>query len=219
MSVDVLILLIIVIVFVIIFLIILIVVLPLIKNKSNQTTQITQPLIDKFTSIEANLNKFNNDANEKFVKMNTTIANLEKSTVAKCEKIDLGVNELNATFSNSQKRGIGGEFILEAILTQAFGENNSIVQFQPTNEDGTRPDALINFANYKIPIDSKFPLVHYQQIKAHTNTNIELLKKNFKKDLDNEAKKVKGYINVEKNNINFAIIFLPFDNMLIDMME
>jgi DNA recombination protein RmuC len=110
-------------------------------------------------------------------------------------------------------RGIIGERILNEMLSQMLPTNLYDTQFRFKN--GETVDAIIRSKAGILPIDSKFPLDNFQQMSlAATTEGRDKAAKEFakavKKHIDDISKK---YILPEEGTVNFAIMYVPSENV------
>jgi DNA recombination protein RmuC len=110
-------------------------------------------------------------------------------------------------------RGIIGERILIELLAQLLPANLYETQFRFKN--GETVDAIIKTRAGILPVDSKFPLDNFQQMsKADTVEERGRATKEFakavKRHIDDISKK---YILPEEGTVNFAIMYVPSENV------
>ncbi|AGM24993.1 DNA recombination protein RmuC [Spiroplasma chrysopicola] len=140
---------------------------------------------------------------------------LAKSTNT-LEEVEKKVRSLNDIFlNNSKKRGNLGEYSLEKILADMYGENQNIWQRQYKLPNGGLVDAVLKTQGEKedIAIDAKFSFTNYNKYLEETEkTNQDRYLIAFKNDLKVRVNEVAKYINPE-NSISSAIMFIPSENV------
>jgi len=174
--------------------------------------------------IEARLIKINEIVNtridENFEKTNKTFNNiLERLTKIddaqkKIDSLSNDIVSLQSILTDKKTRGNFGEFTLESILANVFGEkNDKMYNLQYTLSNGYIADSVIH--TYEplgnICIDSKFPLENFNRMidsslsKEERVASSKAFKSDVKKHIDAIASK---YI-VAGETTNQAIMFIP----------
>jgi DNA recombination protein RmuC len=161
-------------------------------------------------TIQSNNLTVNSNTDKNFGAIKTTLDSLGNRS-----------EEINKIFLNIKSRGNFGEFQLETLLTDAFGNNSSMVEFQYRipNSDGI-VDAIIKInQQFFLGIDAKFPLENYRHVvNAKNETDRDEYQKKFKRDILNKIKEVQKYISPE-NHINNIILFIPSENVYSSIIE
>lgn len=199
--------------------------------------RINEKMNDEFkvlnTSVENRMTNINAKVEERldkgFVKTNETFNSiLERMTIIdqaqqKIEGLSTEMVSLQALLSNNQKRGAFGEYQLNQILYNTYGENQKCYSIQHTIKEGkdgnvVRADAVI----YMPPpynmlcIDSKFPLTSYAKLvnekvnEQEEKALLSSMNQEVKKHVDDISKK---YI-VKDKTADFAWMFIPSDGVL-----
>ena len=148
------------------------------QNKINE--KMTEEFKVLNTSVDTRMMNINSKVEERldkgFNKTNETFKNiLERMTIIEqaqthIEGLSNEMVSLQALLSNNQKRGAFGEFQLNQILFNTYGENKNCYDIQYTIKEGkdsnVRADAVIFMPPpYKmLCIDSKFPLTSYSKL-------------------------------------------------------
>ena len=185
------------------------------------------------TSVESKMTSINTKVEERldkgFVKTNETFNSiLERMTIIdqaqqKIEGLSTEMVSLQALLSNNQKRGAFGEYQLNQILYNTYGENKKCYDIQHTIKEGkdgsvVRADAVI----YMPPpynmlcVDSKFPLTSYSKLvtekvnEQEEKALLSMMNQEVKKHIDDISKK---YI-IKDKTADFAWMFIPSDGVL-----
>lgn len=137
------------------------------------------------------------------------------------------VGSLKNILTNVKTKGIVGEVILDSII----GEILSPDQYDKNvSTNKSSPRDMVEFAIkipsgdsfIYLPIDSKFPLEYYNKLKDAVSAGDKVLVEGARKELGrqikNEAKTIKKYIDVP-NTTDFAILFLPTESLYIEAIE
>lgn len=185
------------------------------KDKTNQYLDSKINQIDN--KLSQNIDNNFKNSRETF---NEMIKSLEtvKQAQSQLEKAQSDIVSLQNLLSDKKNRGNFGEFQLNTILYNIFGEcnQNSVYQIQyklPLKDSNYVADAVLKcpLPLGTICIDSKFPLENYQRL-IDENKNSPLynqyssaFKKDLKKHIDDISSK---YIHEEITS-NQAIMFLP----------
>ena len=183
------------------------------RQDMNKTTQqigqyinkIVNPQKTNLVEIKTILNLLNDTYANDRQKDANTIANLEKIT-----------DDMNRLFNNSKEFGTVSENLLSDLLSLSYLEDiNYFKQFILKDNSKEKVDfaILVPTKNNKIylPIDSKFPKDSYlNYINNQSKDNYTQFKttiKTFAKDINSK------YI-IEGKTTNFAIMYIPTDNIL-----
>jgi DNA recombination protein RmuC len=116
-------------------------------------------------------------------------------------------------------RGIIGEHIMEDMLAAAFPREQYDTQVRFKN--GETVDAVIKTRAGLIPVDAKFPLDNFMALSnAADDATRAVAAKTFvrdvKKQVDDIAKK---YILPEEGTVNFAVMYVPSENVYYQMLS
>ena len=141
-----------------------------------------------------------------------------------------GVGDLKKVLSNVKVRGTWGEMQLDSLLEQILTEDQycknvatkpgskEIVEFAvalPGREEGKEPVWL--------PIDSKFPLEDYQRLIAASESGdlkgIETSQKALKKQVMDEAKKIRDKYIEPPYTTDFGILYLPIEGLYAEVLR
>ena len=196
------------------------------QQKINESLDIKIGLINK--RIDENLNGINDRVNKSMTDgFKTTLETVEKlkkdlGILQEAQKNLEGLNNnvlgLSNILSNNQTRGKYGEWSLELMLKNTFGEQKGITyDFQYEIEKGLRVDSIIFLNSNKtnmVPIDSKFSLVGYDKLidnKLNENDYKQALSA-FKLALRQRIDETKKYIVLGKT-INNALMYIPSDSI------
>ena len=127
----------------------------------------------------------------------------------------LGKN-IGLLLSTSQARGSLGERHLEKILRDHIGKPGfhweRQYQFRSLENDKLQADVIIKCGEYKLVIDSKFPMDNFLRYKESMND--KSAKKSFEKDLKKHIDSVSKYVLPEEMVYGNAIMFLPTMGLL-----
>lgn len=193
-----------------------------IKNKtqnnldSNNNSENQQPII---SSIQIQLNQIVND-----------LKNIENNS-EKINDVQNRITSLSNIFLKNKQRGIIGEFTLETILKDEFGES-SCLKKEFTLPSKGRIDFYIQLYDSKgIGIDSKFPIDHYQKLSniinyQPNNDNDRLiwnkeLEKTEKEFFDAVKKEIKDLNKkyIETNDLDAVIMYIPSESIFMLLCE
>ena len=123
------------------------------------------------------------------------------------------VRRLQDILSSPKLRGQMGEWSLENLLRQILPKDS--YQLQYTFKDGKMVDALIQLAEYSVPVDAKFPLPSFEKVvKAETDEEKSKLRKQFLKDVTIHIDKIaSSYIRPAEGTLDFALCYIPAENV------
>ncbi|MCR5706166.1 MAG: DNA recombination protein RmuC [Acholeplasmatales bacterium] len=194
------------------------------QSKINEALEIKIASINK--RIDDNLNGINDRVNKSMTDgFKTTLETVEKlkKDLGALEEAQKGLEGLNNNvvglrdiLSNNQTRGKYGEWSLELMLKNTFGETKGLAyDFQYEIEKGFRVDAII-FLNEKktnmVPIDSKFSLVGYDNLIDDKLSQQEkkASMQQFKTALKQRIDETKKYI-INGKTISSSLMYIPSD--------
>ncbi len=185
------------------------------------------------TSVETKLNAINNKVDERlnagfdkttesFNKIAVTVSRIEEAKETMLQLTN-EVNELQSILSNNQTRGAFGEYQLNQILANIFGDfQGRMYDIQHefnVNDCKVRVDAVVYMKpqDLMLCIDSKFPFASYanyteKRFESETEENkaLTLIKNDVKKHIDDISKK---YI-IPSITLDYALMFVPSDGLL-----
>lgn len=125
---------------------------------------------------------------------------------------------LEKILSHQKQRGILGELQLENLLSNVLPPE--LFQMQYSFSNGETVDAIVRVGNYIIPIDAKFSLDNYNKMIESTNpTEIDLLEKQFKKDIVQRIEETSKYIRPTEQTTDYAYMFIPADGLYQDLLN
>lgn len=195
-----------------------------IRESSQDSRRETQEKLDK---IQERLAKGLEHSSNSLQKQFAQSAKLITDVTEKLTKLDetnkqvLGFSEqmqsLENILKNPKRRGILGEYFLEALLAQVFQPNQYQLQYKFKN--GDIADAVIFFNKKVIPIDAKFSLEKYNKIMEEKDEKRrEQLEKEFKMDVKNRIDETSKYILPKEDTTEFAIMFIPAEGIYYNLL-
>lgn len=165
------------------------------------------------SDLKTNLGHQSHKLDGKITEVIKDITTLKESSKT-LNSLDDNVKSLQNVFLNSKKRGNLGEYLLETILTDMYG-NTAIWQSQHKLSSGNIVDAYLNFSNDRegVAIDAKFPLTNYNK---HLESSDKVIQnrflQEFKRDVKQRVDEVAKYIN-PNDKISSAIMFIPSEDV------
>lgn len=131
------------------------------------------------------------------------------------------VVSLKSVLEGNQRRGQYGEYQLEMVLHNVFGDTIGCYELQHTMKkvhdgDDVRADAVVFMPepNKMICIDSKFPFQSYSKLFEATDDNEkEALKRTFAADVKKHITAIKDKYIVEGKTAPEAMMFIPNDGV------
>lgn len=115
-------------------------------------------------------------------------------------------------------RGVFGEWVLSELLSEVLPRGRFQEQYR--FRDGNVVDAAIFLENGIVPVDAKFPISGFEELRAATSPEErKKLKKNFiknaQKHVDNIAQK---YIKPEEGTTDFALMYIPAEGVFLELL-
>ena len=140
------------------------------------------------------------------------LAQVQK-TLGEFSQIGKSMEDIQQFLISPKLRGNIGEQILKELLAQYFPSD--LYQLQFSFKSGEKVDAIIKTTHGIIPIDSKFPMEHFQKMnKEKDHKEKERLKKEFidevKKHIASIAKK---YIKTNEGTSDYALMYVPSESV------
>ncbi len=217
---------------IIVILIIILIFVSLKKNKKNNNDELLLKIDNKLLEFEKSFsnnlenNKKEIERTKDIISQNTlkTIETINQltSTITKLteeQKYATKLTEdLKYLFQKPKTRGNFTEIILEEMLDSILPKGIWEKQF---SLNGKYVDFVIKYKKHIIPIDVKFPIDDYNR---YLNEENEKSKNDFFKSFLSHIKKniediAKKYILPEKGTSEFAILFIPSDNVYFDIIS
>lgn len=162
-------------------------------------------------TVDHKLSESSKQLNERLDKSSQVIGFLQKE-LGKMGEIGSKIENLDKILRAPKGRGSMGEENLEEILRAVFPPNLWERQFNLGQ--GLVVDAVVKTSNGIIPIDAKFPLPAFERlVSAENDEALTKAQKDFQKDCKQRIDEVAKYIRPERGTLNFAILFLPNENI------
>ncbi len=162
-------------------------------------------------TVDTKLTESSRQLNERLEKSSEAFSKLQKE-LGKMGEIGSKIENLDKILRAPKGRGGMGEENLEEILRSVFPPNLWQRQFELGQ--GLVVDAVVKTSNGIIPIDAKFPLPAFERLMTTENEEeLDRARKDFQRDVKKRIDEVSKYIRPEKDTLNFAILFLPNENV------
>jgi len=170
--------------------------------------KLQKSLLDGQTNISRNMQA----SQEVLDRLNKQIGELQ-GTNKQMMQIGTEVRRLEDILSSPKLRGQMGEWSLENLLSQILPKDS--YKLQHTFKDGKMVDALIELADFSVPIDAKFPLPGFEKVvKAETEEEKTKLRRQFLKDVTAHIDKIAcDYIRPAEGTLDFALCYIPAENV------
>ena len=128
-------------------------------------------------------------------------------------QIGTDVRRLEDILSSPKLRGQMGEWSLENLLANILPKDS--YKLQHSFKGGRTVDALIQLADFSVPIYAKFPLPGFEKVvKAEAEEEKIRLRRQFIKDVNAHIDKIAGdYIRPAEGTLDFAIMYIPAENI------
>ncbi|RJQ24893.1 MAG: DNA recombination protein RmuC [Peptococcaceae bacterium] len=177
------------------------------KELIDQTLQVMAGEMEKVQHLVRSLEK---DREHKFAELTTQL----KYSAEQTARLQETAGQLRTILANTKARGQWGERMAEDVLKLAGLVEGINYQKQKTLESsGSRPDYTFFLPrDRKINMDVKFPFDNYLRYLETENKDAqEECKNRFLKDVRARVREVTGrdYICPEENTVDYAIVFIP----------
>lgn len=189
----------------------------ILKDNKHSKEVIERLVTDLKTEIDARqkeIRSLEQDRNTKFGEITRAISEHRKIT----EALTVSTQSLAQILSNNQVRGQWGERIIEDILQSAgLIESIHYERQKALGKSGSIPDITLLLPNKrKVAIDVKFP---YAQVQLMVNAADAATKRQYLKLFEKDVKEKilqldkRGYINLEAGTLDYAILFVPNEQL------
>ncbi|HBG26311.1 MAG: hypothetical protein A2Y10_01880 [Planctomycetes bacterium GWF2_41_51] len=182
-------------------------------GQENLTQSLQQSLICSQETVNKNL-QFNSQTLEK---VNNQLGQLQ-GTGQRIIELSSDLKSLQQILASPKLRGNLGEWSLGNILASVLPAESFSLQY--SFRDGKKVDGLVQMPKYSVPIDAKFPLSNFEKLQQ-TNGDGDRLRarKDFLKDVRIHIDKIStSYIKPDEGTLDFAIMFLPAENVYYEAM-
>ncbi len=184
-----------------------------VKELDKKKGLIDQQLKDMTTKLEdaSKLMKaLEKDRENKFGELTEQLKNVSKQTITLTET----TGTLREALASTKARGQWGERMAEDVLRLAgFIENVNYRKQKAIGESRSIPDFTFLLPNnLELNMDVKFPLDNYMRfLEAESETDKANFRNSFLKNVKARVKEIttREYINPEKNTVDYALLFIP----------
>lgn len=184
------------------------------KHSKDTIERLVKDLKTEIDTRQKEIRSLEQDRNTKFGEITRAIGEHRKIT----EALTVSTQSLSQILSNNQVRGQWGERIIEDILQSAgLIESIHYERQKALSKNGSIPDITLLLPNKrKVAIDVKFP---YAQVQLMVNATDASTKRQYLKLFEKDVKEKilqldkRGYINVEAGTLDYAILFVPNEQL------
>jgi DNA recombination protein RmuC len=178
------------------------------SSQDDTKDKLQKSLLDGQTNIGKNMQA----GQEVLDRLNKQIGELQ-GTNKQMMQVGTEVRRLQDILSSPKLRGQMGERSLENLLANILPKDRYKLQY--TFRDGKTVDALIELADFSVPVDAKFPLPGFERIvKAEEEAEKIKLRRQFLKDVINHIDKIASdYIRPAEGTLDFALMYIPAENV------
>ncbi len=178
------------------------------SSQDDTKDKLQKSLLDGQTNIGKNMQA----GQEVLDRLNKQIGELQ-GTNKQMMQVGTEVRRLQDILSSPKLRGQMGEWSLENLLANILPKDRYKLQY--TFKDGKTVDALIELADFSVPVDAKFPLPAFEKVvKAEEEAEKIKLRRQFLKDVNNHIDKIASdYIRPAEGTLDFALMYIPAENV------
>jgi DNA recombination protein RmuC len=178
------------------------------SSQDDTKDKLQKSLLDGQTNISKNMQA----GQEVLGRLNKQIGELQ-GTNKQMMQVGTEVRRLQDILSSPKLRGQMGEWSLENLLANILPKDRYKLQY--TFKDGKTVDALIELADFSVPVDAKFPLPGFEKVvKAEEEAEKIKLRRQFLKDVNNHIDKIASdYIRPAEGTLDFALMYIPAENV------
>ncbi|MBF8304472.1 MAG: hypothetical protein HW399_847 [Dehalococcoidia bacterium] len=180
------------------------------EGKKKLIDQTLEGMKEELTKVGKSVTDFDSKREKAFGEISTQL----KTTAEQTGKLQETTNKLELALVNTKERGQWGERMAEDILQLVgFIENVNYTKQKTQETTGTRPDFTFKLPqDLKVNMDVKFPWDNYRNyLNAESASDKDSYKQKFISDARTKIKQIKtrDYINPEENTVDYAIMFIP----------
>ncbi|MHC4532606.1 MAG: DNA recombination protein RmuC [Planctomycetota bacterium] len=178
------------------------------SSQDDTKDKLQKSLLDGQTNIGKNMQA----GQEVLDRLNKQIGELQ-GTNKQMMQVGTEVRRLQDILSSPKLRGQMGERSLENLLANILPKDRYKLQY--TFKDGKTVDALIELADFSVPVDAKFPLPGFEKVvKAEEEAEKIKLRRQFLKDVNNHIDKIASdYVRPAEGTLDFALMYIPAENV------
>lgn len=190
-----------------------------IQTINQQLSNVTSQVNSQLNSVAQQLQNATGQLGQRMDNAARVVGDVKKDlgelSRATQQVFDVGkdIASLQEILRSPKLRGGLGELFLGDLLAQILPQANYKLQY--TFKNGTRVDAVIQFNQGLVPIDSKFPLENFKKlIESATDDERKINKKRFVSDVKKHIDAIAGqYIQPDEGTFNFALMYIPAENV------
>jgi len=156
------------------------------------------------------------DTTRVFGEVKESLGKLSQRT-EQIQEVGKDISSLQDLLRAPKFRGGFGELLLERLLADILPYDNYSLQYKFRN--GETVDAVIRIGGSLVPIDSKFPLEDFGRIIAAESEEEQVtLRRQFNRTIRKHIDSVSKYILPDENTFDFALMYIPAENVYYETM-
>ena len=156
------------------------------------------------------------DTTKVFGEVKESLGKLTQRT-EQIQEVGKNISSLQDLLRAPKFRGGFGELLLERLLADILPHDNYSLQYKFRNSETV--DAVIRIGGNLVPIDSKFPLEDFERIIAAESEEEQVaLRKQFTRTIRRHIDNVTKYILPDENTFDFALMYIPAENVYYETM-
>ena len=180
------------------------------EGKKKLIDQTLEGMKHDMLRVQDMIQSFEKDREKKFGDLEAQLRHHAEQT----GKLQETTNQLRTVLASSKARGQWGERMAEDVLRLAgFVEGINYLKQKSLETAGTRPDyTFLLPQERKVHMDVKFPLDNYvRYLEAEGEADRERFRLQFLRDVKVRIKEAttRDYINPEENTLDYALVFIP----------
>ncbi|MCD6119655.1 DNA recombination protein RmuC [bacterium] len=140
-----------------------------------------------------------------------------KSASDQMLNVGVDIRKLRDILAAPKLRGGFGELLLENMLKDLLPSDRWKAQYQLP--DGGLVDAIIRLPDGIVPVDSKFPMESFVKLQeAEDESARETAARQLARDIKGHIDKVAGYIRPQSGTFDFALMYIPAENVYYELL-
>ncbi len=190
------------------------------KSSQSQMQELQRSLLESSRNsthqIGQNISIQTREINDRLTKAAEVIGELKREA-GQFSEIGRSMKDLDALLKSPKLRGNMGERVLADLIGQVFPKQHFYLQHR--FKSGSIVDAAIQTDAGILPIDSKFPMEHFQaMIKGESQGDRDLAKREFIRDVKKHIDAISSkYILPEEGTMDFALMYVPSESIFYEI--
>jgi DNA recombination protein RmuC len=189
----------------------------LVKELSDQYAKVLKELSDSRQSLTSSLGGQGKELESFFGKVQSQLTTVTQSA-QELNRQSQVIGRLSELLQAPKQRGGLGEQELELVLAEILPAEYYRLQYELGPGLG-KVDAVIILGDRMVPVDSKFPMSAFDQLREADNADTETKRKargKFVKAVKERIDEASKYVRPDARTIDFGLVFLPAEGIYLE---